>query len=49
MLKDQYVDFLEGAFKFKKTEFTEVFALDTDYEETNWKRCKVWVNPPWKL
>ena len=49
LLKDQYVDFLEGAFKFKKSEFTEVFALDTDYEETTWTRRKVWVNPPWKL
>ena len=49
LLKDQYVEFLEGAFKFKKSEFTEVLALDTDYEETNWKGRKVWVNPPWKL
>ena len=49
LLKDQYVDFLEGVFKFKKSEFTEVFALDTNYEETNWKGRRVRVNPPWKL
>ena len=49
MLKDQYVEFLEGAFKFQKSKFTEVFTLDTDYEETSWTGRKVWVNPPWKL
>ena len=49
LLKDQYVEFLEGAFKFQKSKFTEVFALDTDYEESTWTGRKVWVNPPWKL
>ena len=49
MLKDQYVEFLEAFFKFEKREFCEVFALDVDYQDTNWARRKVWVNPPWKL
>ena len=49
LLKDQYVEFLEAFFKFKKREFSEVFALDADFQDTNWARRKVWVNPPWKL
>ena len=35
LLKDVYVEYLEGAFHFQKSEFSEVFSLDADYQASS--------------
>ena len=49
LLKDTYVQWLESEFDFDKSRFTEAFCLDAEYENSNWNRRRLWINPPWSL
>jgi hypothetical protein len=49
LLKDTYVQWLESEFDFIKSQFTESFSIDADFEASSWHRRRLWINPPWSL